>query len=128
MRAALGIACVTLACALVAGCDVREQKPKVAVFGTLGWIGVASAQQADAVVPPAAIAGAMAPVDEAFTLFIASSSLAEVEGARILLKNSKNEDVRDFAQKMARDHTRMTEDLKRIVAPRGLTLPSAPTG
>jgi len=126
--AALGIAWAALTSALAAGCDVREQKPKVAPFGTVAWIGEAAAQQADLVVPPSAVAGAMAPVDEAFALFIASSSLAELEGASIVLKNSTNEDVRDFAQKMARDHTRMTRDLKRIVAPRGLTLPVAPTG
>jgi putative membrane protein len=111
--------------ALLAGCDDRVQTPKVA---GLHIIGLAAAQQSDRVVPPAAVAGVMAPIDEAFALFIASSSLAEIEGARLVLKSSKNTDVLDFAQKLLRDHTRIGDELKRIVGPRGVKLPPAPTG
>ncbi|MDB5866928.1 MAG: hypothetical protein JWO70_4734 [Betaproteobacteria bacterium] len=107
-------------------CDPRQQKPKVGFVFEL--IPVAAAQQTDLVVPPAAVTGAMQPVDEAFALFAASSGLAEIDGARLVLKSSKNADVRKYAETVVREHTRGAEELKRIVAPRGLALPAAPTG
>jgi putative membrane protein len=107
-------------------CDTREQKPKVSVAFDL--IPAAFAQQTDLVVPPAAVSGAMQPVDETFALFAASSGLAEIDGARLALKNSKNGEVREYAETIVRDHTRNAEELRRIVAPRGLKLPAAPTG
>jgi putative membrane protein len=92
-------------------------------------LGVASAQQQiDRVVPPAAIAGRMAPVDEAFALFVASSSLAQIEGARLVLRSTKNADMTDFAQRLVRDHTEALGRLRAIVGPRGLELPEAATG
>ena len=91
-------------------------------------IGNASAQQVDRVVPPAAIAGAMEPVDEAFALFAASSGLAKVEGARLVLKSSASAQVREYAEKLVREHTRAGDDLRRLVTSRGLALPAAPTG
>ena len=106
-------------------CVVR--RGLAAAFLALAAIG-ASAQQADQVVPPAAIAGNMAAVDEAFVLFAASSGLAEIEGARLVLKTTRRADVRDYAQKLTRDHGNALEALRRIVAPRGLKLPPTPTG
>jgi predicted outer membrane protein len=98
--------------------------------GVSGWslVAHASAQQADRVVAPAAIAGRMAPVDEAFALFVASSSLAQMEGARLVLKTTKRADVSELAQRLLRDHTESLDRLRRIVAPRGLDLPQAATG
>jgi predicted outer membrane protein len=98
--------------------QTRELLPTRAAF----------AQQVDRVVPPASIAGRMAPVDEAFALFIASSSLAQIEGARLVLKSTKNADMTDFAQRIVRDHRDTLERLRRIVGPRGLELPQAATG
>ena len=90
--------------------------------------GIALAQTTDLVVPPAAIAGRMQPVDEAFALYAASSGMAELEAARLVLKATRNADVRDYAQKLVRDHEASAEALRRIVAPRGLTLPRTSTG
>ncbi|HYC48476.1 MAG TPA: DUF4142 domain-containing protein [Burkholderiales bacterium] len=88
----------------------------------------ASAQQADQVVAPAAIAGKMAAVDEAFALFAASSGLAEIEGSRLVLKTTRRDEVRDYAQKLARDHETALAALRRVVGARGLKIPPAPTG
>lgn len=118
----------TAAATLLAGCENREQKPKVSGSATVGLIGTAAAQQSDLVVPPAAISGALAPVDETFALYAASSGLVEIEGAQLVLKTTKRSDVREYAQRLARDHTKNLEELRRIVAPRGLKLPPAPTG
>ena len=79
-------------------------------------------------IPPAAISGAMEPVDEAFARFAVSSGLAEIEGARLVLRSSNNADVREYAQSIVRDHGRGADELRRIVAARGVTLPLAPTG
>jgi putative membrane protein len=116
------------AAAMLVACDAREQKPKVGQSISFTPFGAAHAQQADQVVPPAAISGAMAPMDEAFALFAASSNLAMLDGARLVLKSTKRSEVRDYAQALVRDHTRGLEDLRRIVAPRGLKLPPEPTG
>jgi putative membrane protein len=122
-RAALAGAGLLLA---LGGCDTRQQKPKVSLAFDL--IPAAAAQQTDIVVPPAAVSGAMQPVDETFALFAASSGLAEIDGARLALKHSKTAEVREYAEMIVRDHTRNAEELRRIVAPRGLKLPAAPTG
>ena len=119
------VACAVLP--FVSGCDSREQKPKVERH-VFAFVENAAAQQADRVVPPAALTGAMQPVDQAFALFAASSGLAEIEGARLTLRSSKSADVRDYAQKLMREHARSGDELRRIVAPHGLSLPTAPTG
>jgi putative membrane protein len=91
-------------------------------------LAVATAQQADRVVPPAALTGKMASVDEAFALFVASSSLAQIEGARLVMKSTRNGNVVDFAQRIVRDHSDALDRLRRIAAQRGLELPAAATG
>ena len=96
-------------------------------FLALAAIG-ASAQQADQVVPPAAVAGNMAKVDEAFAHFAVSSGLAEIEGARLVLKTTRRADVRDYAQRLVKDHGTAVAALRRIVGPRGLKLSATPTG
>lgn len=113
--------------AAMAGCDVKEQKPKTAA-SAITLMGVANAQQADTVVPPTSIQGAMQPVDEAFALFAASSALAVAEGARLVLKTTRDPNVQDYAQKLLRDHGRAHEELRRLAGARGLALPAAPTG
>lgn len=120
LAAAAGAAFVS-----VAGCDNREPKPTVA--SVLG-IASAHAQQADLVVPPEAITGAMAPVDEAFARFAASSNLAQVEAARLVVQATRSEDVRAYAQRIMRDHAHGGEQLSRIVKAHGLKLATAPTG
>jgi putative membrane protein len=99
-------------------------------FGERGslLVGVAAAQQVDRVVPPAAIAGEMAPVDEAFALFAASSALAQLEGARLVLDTTRDTAMIEFAQRIVREHTAALEKLRVITAPRGVVLPQAATG
>ena len=116
---------------IVAGMGVLVSGSGGPLTGELrGWplVGTAAAQQVDRVVPPAAIAGRMAPVDETFALFFASSSLAQIEGARVVLKTTKSADMTDFAQRIVRDHTEALDRLRRIAAQSGLDLPPAVTG
>lgn len=97
-------------------------------LGTSLLVGVVAAQQADRVIPPSAIAGRMAPVDEAYALFAASSSHAQIEGARLVLKSTKNAGVVEFAQRIVRDHTESLDRLRAVASARGLELPAAATG
>jgi putative membrane protein len=88
----------------------------------------AHAQQTDRVVSPAAVTGAIQPVDETFALYAASSGAAQVEGARLVLKTTRNDAVRDYAQRLLRDHTQAAEQLRRLVSARGVKLSPVATG
>jgi putative membrane protein len=70
----------------------------------------------------------MQPVDETFALFAASSALAEVEGARLVLKHVRRPEVRSYAETIVESHSRNVDELRKIVAPKGLALPASPTG
>jgi putative membrane protein len=126
-RAAASACAVIAVVAATAACDTRQQKPKVAGLA-IDLIAPAAAQTTDLVVPPSAISGAMQPVDEALALFAASSGLAEIEAARLVLKSPAGPDVRSYAERLAKEHSRSAEELRKIVAPKGLSLPTAPTG
>ena len=86
------------------------------------------AQQADLVVPPAGRSGAMAPGDETFALTAISAGLAQIEGARLVLKKVQRDDVREFAQASLRAHSQALDELRRIAAARGSKVPATPTG
>ena len=88
----------------------------------------AHAQQTDQVVSPAAVTGAIQPVDETFALYAASSGAAQIEGARLVLKTTRNDAVRDYAQRLLRDHTQAAEQLRRLVSARGVKLAPVATG
>ena len=114
------------AAALLLACDNRDQqKAETPPFQLIGSVW---AQQTDLVVPPAAISGKLAPVDEAFALYAASAGLAEIEGAQLVLKTTRRNEVRQYAEKLIREHQKSLDGLRRIVAPRGIALPAASTG
>lgn len=57
---------------------------------------------------------------------IAHSNLAEIEAGKIALNQSKNDQVRNFAQKMIDDHTQAQKDLEQLAQSKGVTLPTEP--
>jgi putative membrane protein len=57
---------------------------------------------------------------------MAYSNLAEIETAKIALKQSKNDQVQSFAQKMIDDHTQAQNDLKQLAQAKNVTLPTEP--
>lgn len=57
---------------------------------------------------------------------IAQSNLAEIEAGKIALSQSRNEQVRNFAQRMIDDHQQAQKDLERIAQAKGVTLPTEP--
>lgn len=62
--------------------------------------------------------------DRRFAVKAAEGGLAEVELASLALKQSQNSQVRDFAQRMVKDHSAMNTDLMRLATARGIVLPS----
>lgn len=125
LRRALAATGALSALVLAGACDTRQQKPKTTSFDL---IPAAFAQTTDLVVPPTSISGTMQPVDEAFALFAASSGLAEVEAASLVLKGNPRPEIRAYVERIAKEHRRSVDELRKVVAARGLNLPSAPTG
>jgi putative membrane protein len=127
-RTLCSLSALVVALSVLGGCDTREQKPKTGESWRLLPVGRALAQEVDRVVPPAAVSGTISKVDETFALYAASSGLAEIEGAQLVLKTTGRADVRNYAEKLAREHAKAMEELRRIGGARGLKLPQAPTG
>jgi len=57
---------------------------------------------------------------------LAQANLAEIETGKIALSQSKNDQVRNFAQKMIDDHTQAQKDLEKLAQAKGVTLPTEP--
>jgi len=57
---------------------------------------------------------------------IAQANLAEIEAGKIALSQSKNDQVRNFAQKMIDDHQQAQKDLEQLAQAKGVTLPTEP--
>lgn len=128
-RRTLGrLSVLLVALAVVGGCDTREKRPKTGESSPISLVGTAMAQEADRVVPPGAVSGTISKVDETFALYAASSGLAEIEGAQLVLKSTARAEVRNYAQKLVREHGKAMDELRRIVGARGLKLPPEPTG
>lgn len=57
---------------------------------------------------------------------LAQSNLAEIEAGKIALSQSKNDQVRNFAQRMIDDHQQAQKDLEQLAQAKGVTLPTEP--
>jgi putative membrane protein len=81
--------------------------------------------------PPTATPGAeatrtLAAEDRDFITMAASSGMMEVQASRMALEKSKNNHVRDFAQRMIDDHMKANEELRNIARTAGMSeLPTA---
>ena len=68
----------------------------------------------------------MKPVDaQSFAKQAALSSMAEIELAQIALNNTKNEEIRLYAERMVKDHTAANTKLKTIASKQNIQLPNA---
>jgi putative membrane protein len=65
-----------------------------------------------------------ANVDREFITKSTQGSLAEVELGKIALQKSQNPEVRQFAQKMIDDHTKLIEDMKPAASHIGSRMPT----
>lgn len=80
----------------------------------------------DVVLPPSAaaapqVAAAAASVSaEQYAMATYSSNLLEIEKSRLALQRSQNPAIRDFAQRMIDDHTRLMGEAEPVFRQRGL--------
>lgn len=73
-----------------------------------------------------AASGKLSKGDQNIMRELAYANLSEIETGKIALNQSKNEQVRSFAQKMIDDHTQAQKDLEQLAQSKGVTLPTEP--
>ena len=69
--------------------------------------------------------GAMNVTPQTFASKAAVIGKAEIELANLALNNTKNEEIRIYAERMIKDHTAADAKLKKIAAKENLTLPQS---
>jgi putative membrane protein len=62
--------------------------------------------------------------DQQMMLDIAHANLAEIETGKLALDKSKNDQVKQFAQKMIEDHTTAMKELEKLALSKGISLPA----
>jgi putative membrane protein len=68
----------------------------------------------------------LSKADQEIMRELAQSNLAEIEAGKIALSQSKNDQVRNFAQRMIDDHQQAQKDLEQLAQAKGVTLPTEP--
>ena len=64
--------------------------------------------------------------DKTFIKDATEGSLAEINYAKLALQKSKDQNVREFATKMIKDHEKLIADMKPFAAKLGVKVPSGP--
>lgn len=88
--------------------------------------GASSAQSGAANASAGKEAGAksLSKSDQNIMREMAMANLAEIETGKIALNQSKNDQVRNFAQKMIDDHQQSQKELEQLAQAKGVTLPT----
>lgn len=68
--------------------------------------------------------GGVTEQDRKFMMQAAMSDMNEIQSAQAALQKSSSDSVKQYAQKMIDDHTRMSEEGKALAAQKGITLPT----
>jgi putative membrane protein len=69
-------------------------------------------------------AGQPSPVDRMFVSKAMQGSMAEVQLGQLTLEKSSNEKVKEFAQRMIDDHTKLNDQMKPVAQQVGVTVPN----
>jgi len=65
--------------------------------------------------------------DQRFLENAIQGSYAEIEGSKLALEKTENQEVKDFAQMMIEDHGKMLEEAKKLAGDKKLTPPTEPS-
>jgi putative membrane protein len=65
--------------------------------------------------------------DQHFMKEAAEGGMAEVEFGQLAADKASSQDVKDFAQRMVKDHTQANDQLKQIAVQKNVTLPASPS-
>ncbi|MES3021913.1 MAG: DUF4142 domain-containing protein [Pseudomonadota bacterium] len=71
-----------------------------------------------------AATGTMRAADQRLLKEIAQGNIAEIETAKLAQAKSQNEQVKNYAQQMIDDHTRVLTEVQQLAAAKGVTLPT----
>jgi len=66
----------------------------------------------------------LAPEDASFVREAVQAGLAEAKMGNLAVQNAQDQNVKTFAQKLARDHTAANQELQQIAAQKGMQLPT----
>ncbi|KAB8334773.1 DUF4142 domain-containing protein [Scytonema tolypothrichoides VB-61278] len=67
--------------------------------------------------------GSLTALDKEFMTKAAQSDQTEIQTSQLALKRSQNKEVKDFAQRMIKEHTNSSQQLKQIAKKKSFTLP-----
>ena len=73
---------------------------------------------------PSSGSGQVSAKDKAFMKAAAQGGMEEVELGQMVADKAKNEDVKQFAQRMVQDHSKANDELKALAQEKGVTLPT----
>lgn len=71
--------------------------------------------------------GQPSSMDRTFVKHAMEGSLAEVQLGQLALQKSSNDQVKQFAQRMVDDHTKMNEEMKPVAQQLGVAVPTEPS-
>jgi putative membrane protein len=107
---------------------------RVALACVLAFITSAASAQTAAKSPSASASastatkdGKLVRSDESFLKQAAQNGHTEVEGSKLALTKATNPKVKEFAQKMVDDHTKMHHDVEALATAKGVELPTQPS-
>lgn len=85
-----------------------------------------NAMQNQSMTPMQGMNGGASPSDMEFVKKALQGSMAEVKTAQLALQKSSNEQVKQFAQRMITDHSKLIEQMKPVAAQIGVKVPNGP--
>jgi putative membrane protein len=93
--------------------------------GAGGTTGTGMSAPTSAAATGAAGTASLSKGDQTFVDKAASAGMSEVQEGQLALQKSSDQKVKDFAQKMIDDHTKLNDQLKTIAEQKGITLPTS---
>jgi putative membrane protein len=115
---------MTLSCAgLLVGCAQHEEQTSVGASGSASSsaAGVSGVTQAGE-----ATSGQLAAEDAKFVRTAAQAGMAEVRMGQLITESAQSKGLREFGEKLVKDHTQANQELMQIAAGKGVTPPSQP--
>ncbi|HAJ64468.1 MAG TPA: DUF305 domain-containing protein [Cyanobacteria bacterium UBA11369] len=97
----------------------------VGLVGTLDYSAIAQTRE-PATPASSSRQSQISAIDRQFIIDAAQGGMAEVRLAQLALQRSRNEQVREFAQRMIEEHTRANQELMRLATQKGVTPPATP--
>jgi putative membrane protein len=96
----------------------------VALLGTAYGQATAPPPAAQPAAAQPAAATTLSKADQKLLIDIAKGNMAEIEGGKITLGKTQNDQIKIYAQQIVDDHTKAQAELQRLASAKGVTLPT----